>query len=70
MIRTSHIIFLMICVGLVSIFMFNANSLGIIDEIGFSEALGQSIGSLIIPILGYGGYLLLTRKKKVKTSSI
>lgn len=38
-----------------------------IDEIGYPRALGQAVGSLAVPALIYGGYLLLTRKKNDKS---
>ena len=70
MIRTSHLIFIGFCIAWVSFVMITPSDLK--DEVGYAETLGQALGSLVIPSMIYGGYLLLTRKKesKIKKTSV
>lgn len=60
--RTSHLIFIGVCLAWVTIVLAYPSELK--EEVGYARTAGQAVGSLIIPGMIYGAYLFLTRNKQ------
>lgn len=64
-------LFFMLGISIVWVLMIVASSSQeSMDRFGYAETVGSAVGSLVLPWIGYGVYLFLTRKKSTlkKTS--
>jgi len=65
--RKSHIVFGCFCIVWVTVLVLINNEL--IKQEGLYPTIGKSIGSLLIPGLGYGLYLFIQGKRSKTTIS-